>query len=231
MTSPLDDGRPLLEAVGSSMAPQLRGPQVVHRDAIEKGISATPHPLLRNAMVLAFNEMLQGTSPGFQLLRGATLPPASLSPHFLQSPQRAEPLCACRAEEPAPDAGLARGRATGTPLAPLADLQLGDGHIVLPSGAWSHEHMVSLLAELAQGAIGDELPTPVDINDGERRARAHWAVASAHPGCRTADTLRPPSSPACAPPGTEPRAPRTHPSRVSWPQPHCPCSPTRLCRY
>lgn len=59
---------------GGSFAPSMRGPQVVRREDIEAGISSVPHPLLRQAMVQAFNEMLQGSSPGFQLLRGAALP-------------------------------------------------------------------------------------------------------------------------------------------------------------
>ena len=166
MTSPLDDSRQLLEAVGSTVAPSLRGPQVVHRDAIEQGISAIPHPLLRNAIVQAFNEMLQGSSPGFQLLQGSASPPPSLAPPLPQSPRCAP----SRAVVPGPDAGLSSVCGAGTALEPLAKLQLGDGHIVLPSGAWSHEHMASLFAELSQGVIGDELPMPMDFNDdGECR--------------------------------------------------------------
>lgn len=45
-------------------------PHYVLRELIKQGIDAVPHPRLQAAMVQAFTEMQQGSSPGFQLLRG-----------------------------------------------------------------------------------------------------------------------------------------------------------------
>ena len=47
-------------------------PQYVLNQLIKQGIDAVPHPRLQLAMVQAFTEMQQGSSPGFQLLRGDT---------------------------------------------------------------------------------------------------------------------------------------------------------------
>lgn len=47
-------------------------PQYVLGQLIKQGIDAVPHPRLQLAMVQAFTEMQQGSSPGFQLLRGDT---------------------------------------------------------------------------------------------------------------------------------------------------------------
>lgn len=52
-------------------------------------------------------------------------------------------------------------------LAPLAELQLADGAVLLPGGAWSNEQLVPLLADLAaSNSAGNELPMPLDQNDG-----------------------------------------------------------------
>jgi hypothetical protein len=72
MASPLDDpiaSRQLLEAV----PPALRGAQLVQRDRIEASIALVQQPLLRQAMMQAFHEMLQGTGQGFTTLRGKSL--------------------------------------------------------------------------------------------------------------------------------------------------------------
>jgi hypothetical protein len=47
-------------------------PLYVLGQLIKQGIDAVPHPRLQLAMVQAFTEMQQGSSPGFQLLRGDT---------------------------------------------------------------------------------------------------------------------------------------------------------------
>ena len=47
-------------------------PQYVLGQLIKQGIDKVPHPRLQLAMVQAFTEMQQGSSPGFQLLRGDT---------------------------------------------------------------------------------------------------------------------------------------------------------------
>ena len=57
--------------------PQLRVPQVVARQRMEECLAAVPSPQLRQAMIEAFAQMLQGMGHGFRVLQGGPRPPAA----------------------------------------------------------------------------------------------------------------------------------------------------------
>ena len=71
--------------------------------------------------------------------------------------------------------GLLPSTDAGTMFAPLADMHLDDRGLVLPASAWSNEHLISLLASI--NGAGDELPPPLDPNDGAHHPRYLQGIA------------------------------------------------------
>lgn len=67
------------QQVVDALNAQRGAPQYVLRERLAKELESIPHPFLKQAMMQTFAEMLQGSSPGFQLLRGAVALPVSLA--------------------------------------------------------------------------------------------------------------------------------------------------------